>query len=212
MNLEMILMNAPKYIQESWITSTYQKGSHILFFGEENDYLYFLTKGKASVYIQNQEGVMMMVNTYRATSLFGEYEVFNPQMTTQSLIANTHCDITRIHKKHLYQWMKVDFDLTIHIIENFAKDIVYSHQTTSRLAFLTIKERLIISIYSHYQVGDLDTLTKEILQQEVYTPLRSLNRSLAECENERIFSYKKKVFTVINPNQLRKIAEAISPY
>ncbi len=211
MNLDMILKNAPEHIQETWVTGTYKKGSHILFSGEENDYLYFLTKGQASVYMQNQEGVMMTVNTYHATSIFGEYEVFNPQMTTQSIIANTNCQITSIHKNHLHRWMQVDFDLTMHIIENFAKDIVHSHQTTSRLAFLTIKERLITSIYSHYRVGDLDTLTKEILQQEVYAPIRSLNRSLAECEKDGIFSYKKKSFSVIDPNRLRKIEEAISP-
>ncbi|BES65042.1 Crp/Fnr family transcriptional regulator [Gottschalkiaceae bacterium SANA] len=211
MNLESILQNAPQPIKKTWITGTYEEGSHILFSGEKNDHLYFLTKGQASVYMQNQEGVMMNVNTYYASSIFGEYEVFNPQETSQSVIANTDCQIIRLHKKHLHQWMQADFDLTMYILENFAKDVVHSHQTTSQLAFLTIKERLIVSIYSHDQVGDLDTLTKEIVQQEVYAPIRSLNRSLAACQEEGLFSYRKKTFSVVDPVRLRKIAEAISP-
>lgn len=202
MELKTILAQAPKEIQNNLLAQTYKKGSHILFAGEGNDYLYFLIAGLAEVYTLTHEGVMISLNTYTATSFFGEYEVFNPKMTTHSVIAKTDCEIIQIHKNDLYQWMQKDFRLTLHILEHFATDVMISHQTNTHLAYLTIKERVLTSMYSHYIIGDLEALTKNILVQEVFAPLRSVNRAIAEIINDGTINYQKKRFMVSNEEQL----------
>jgi hypothetical protein len=106
--------------------------------------------------------------------------------------------------------MQIAFNLTLHIIEHFTMDVITSHQTNTRLAYLTIKERVFNSIYSHFLIGDLPSLTKGILVQEVYAPIRSVNRALTECAKEGIIRYEKKCFTVQNLKQLTSLVESMS--
>lgn len=210
MSLEEILENAPEEIRAKFLSNQYKKGSHILYAGEENDYLFFLIKGEAEVYTLTQEGVMLSLNSYRATSFFGEYEVFDPNSTTHSILAKTACEVIRIHKTDLFQWMKADFDLTLNLLGHFASDVINSHKMNTRLAHLTTKERVLISIHSHYAIGNLDSLSKQILVQESYAPLRSVNRAIAALRSEGLIDYKKKQFTVISEHLLNNAIQEIS--
>jgi len=210
MSLDTILQKAPDQIQEKFIKNHFPQGSHILFAGEANDFLFFLMKGKAEVYTLNRDGVMLSLNTYHALSFFGEYEIFDPKSTTASIIAKTPCDIIKLHKKDLFQWMKTDFALTLEILGHFASDVIKSHRMNTNLAQLTIQERVLVSIYSHFTIGNLHALSKQILIQEAYAPLRSVNRAIASLKKEGLIDYSNKQFIIVNKGLLEAAVNQIN--
>lgn len=202
MTIDQLIKSAPLEIQRKFSLHTYKKDEHILYAGEKNEFLFFLIKGEAEVYTLTQEGVMLCLNRYHATSFFGEYEVFDPKSTTLSIIAKTDCEVIQIHKKDLFKWMKDDFNLTLEILGHFASDVIQSHKMNMRLAHLTIQERVLSSIHSHYSMGNLSALTKPILIQETYAPVRSVNRAIASLKNAGIINYQNKQFSILDKHKL----------
>ena len=53
-------------------------------------------------------------------------------------------------------------------------------------------------LYRHKQLGSLGVLTKEQLMNEVCTPLRSLNRILAQCRAEGLVKYEAHRFYILD--------------
>ncbi len=210
MTLDALVKNAPSEIRAKFTHHHFEKGDHILHAGEKNEFLFFLVAGEAEVYTLTQEGVMLSLNSYHATSFFGEYEVFDPNSTTLSIIAKTDCKVIRIHKSDLFRWMKNDFDLSMKILNHFASDVINSHKMNMRLAHLTIKERVLISIHSHYTMDNLKNLTKEILIQEALAPIRSVNRALVSLKADGILDYRKKQFLILDETLLKEAVNQIA--
>ncbi|WP_286923639.1 MULTISPECIES: Crp/Fnr family transcriptional regulator [Lysinibacillus] len=207
MDLKDIVKNAPSHIKKEFIYRRHEKGSLIIHPHEQNNYLYILTTGRAEVYRQSYEGAMLSLYIYDSYSCFGEIEIFNEKMKTLGVIAKQNCETIAIHKTKVYEWMKIDFNFNFYIIKQLASKLTLSSDATAKLSLLTVKDRILLSIHNHYKIGDLDNLTKQILSSEVCAPIRSLNRSIAQCINEGIISYKDKKFTINSIEEIEKYLE-----
>ncbi len=207
MNLKTLVENAPEHIKSEFMYKKYQKDNSILQADEENEYLYILTSGSAEVYRQSYLGALLSLYVNDTYSFFGELEIFNKEIKTHSVIARTSCEVITIHKKIVYDWMKADFDVSLYIIEQLSAKLIQISNKASKLSLLTIKERILTSIYSHYKIGDLDKLTKQKLSNEVCAPIRSVNRAIAECIDEKIINYKEKQFVVMAIEEIEKQVE-----
>lgn len=207
MNLQEIVNNAPESIKKKFIHRKYKKGNIIIQPYEENNYLYILVNGSAEVYRQTYAGAMISLYIYNSYSCFGEVEIFNNGIKTLGIIAKTNCEIIIIHKKNVYEWMKIDFNFTFYMLEQLAAKLISSSDTSARLSLLTVKDRILCSIYAHYKIGDLDSLTKQTLSSEICAPIRSLNRSVNDCINEEYIDFKEKRFTVNSIEKLEKHVE-----
>lgn len=207
MSLKEFIEFAPKHIVESFIFKSYKRGDHIILPDIENNYLYILTRGSAEVYRGNHSGSMISLHIYEACSFFGELEIFNSEIKTLGVIAKSNCETIIIHKENVYKWMKADFDFTFYIVEELAKRLVLSSDTVTKLSLLTVKDRILSSIHAHYKIGDLDSLTKQKLSGEVCVPIRSLNRSIAQCINDGFIDYVDKRFSVISIAKLEEYTD-----
>jgi CRP-like cAMP-binding protein len=207
MDLKEFIDAAPEQIKKEFTYKKYKKGSHIILPNEENNYLYILTKGIAEVYRENHLGSMISLHIYEAVSFFGELEVFNTEIKTLGVIAKTECETIIIHKRDVYRWMREDFDFTFFIIEQLTARLISSSDIVTKLSLLTVRDRILCSIYTHYKIGDLNSLTKQKLSSEVCVPIRSLNRSIAQCINEGFIDFKDKKFTVNSIEKLEKYSD-----
>ena len=204
MNLKEIVNVAPKQIKEEYIYKKHKKGSLIIHPHVQNDYLYILTAGIAEVYRQTYDGKMLSLYIYEAYSCFGEIEIFNEKIKTLGVIAKQNCETIAIHKAMVYEWMKTDFQFNFYLMKQLASKLILSSDTAAQLSLLTAKDRLLLSIHNHYKIGDLDTLTKQMLSSEVCAPIRSLNRSIAQCINEGFIHYKNKKFSITSIEAIEK--------
>lgn len=204
MELQRLIDNVPKHIKRKFCYKSFTKDSPIIYPGEENNYLYILTKGMAEVYWQNYSGAMISLYLYEPYSCFGENELFNENLKTLCISAKMDCEVILIDKPAVYEWMKSDFDFNLYIIEQLSDKLISSSEKTMRLSLLSVKERVLYSIFSHYNLKNLDSLTKKALAIEVMAPLRSLNRSIANFVNEGIIEYKNKIFSVKSIEKIKK--------
>ena len=207
MDFQDIVNDAPTHIKKEFIYRSHKKGSLIIHPHEQNNYLYILTTGTAEVYRQSYEGAMLSLYIYNSYSCFGEIEIFNEKMKTLGVIAKQKCETIAIHKTKVYEWMKIDFNFNLYIMKQLASKLTSSSDTTAKLSLLTVKDRILLSIHNHYKIGDLDNLTKQILSSEVCAPIRSLNRSIAQCINEGLISYTNKKFAITSIEEIEKYLE-----
>lgn len=207
MDLKELVDTAPEHIRKKFIHRKYKKGSFIIHPDEENNYLYILVKGSAEVYRQSYAGAILSLYIFNPYSCFGEVEVFNKEMRTLGIIARTDCETMAIHKDTVYEWMRIDFNFTLYMTEQFAAKLISSSNIAAKLSLLKIKDRILYSILTHYKIGDLDKLSKQNLSGEVCSPIRSLNRSISECKKEGYIDFIDKKFTVNSIEKLNKYIE-----
>jgi len=204
MNFKDIVDNAPTHIKKEFIYRRHEKGSLIIHPHEHNNHFYILTTGIAEVYRQSYAGTMVSLYIYDSYSCFGEIEIFNDKIKTLGVIAQQNCETIAVHKTTVYEWMKIDFNFNFYIIKQLASKLTLSSDTVAQLSLLTVKDRILLSIRNHYKIGDLEHLTKQALSSEVCTPIRSLNRSIAQCIDEGLINYIDKRFSVNSINEIEE--------
>lgn len=209
MNLSYFIDNAPVPVKNSFIHRTHMKGSFILYLGEENNYLYILTKGTANVVIQNISGAGFVLYTYEAYSCFGELELFNETIQTYDVVAKTDCETLIIQKEQVFEWMKADFEFTKFLIGQLTEKLIKSSQKLTAISLLSVNDRLLYCIYSHHKFGDLAKLTKQAVCAETFIPIRSLNRSISECTKNNYFKFHKKQFHVLSEEKLERYCSSL---
>ncbi len=202
MNLKDIVVSAPEHIKNEFIYKKYNKGSSIVLPDEVNDYLYILIKGRAEVYSQSYSGSYISLYLFESYSCFGEVEIFNNQFKTLGVIAKTDCETITVNKNAVIEWIKADISFTLYLIEQLSEKLIHSTNRTAKLSLLTVKDRVLDSIYIHYKMGDLDQLTKEKLSSEVCVPMRSLNRSISQCIDEGLIDIINKKIIVKSKDNL----------
>ncbi len=202
--LSQFINNAPVSLRNAFIHRTHGKGSFILFPGEANNYLYMLTKGTANVVLQSSSGSVFVLYTYDAYSCFGELELFNKNIKTYEVIAQSACETMMLHKDQVFEWMKADFDFTKFIIEQLTEKLIKNSIKLSSISLLCVNDRLIYCIYTHHKLGDLAMLTKEAVCSETFIPIRSLNRAIVECTKNNYFEFQKKQFRVLSEEKLEQ--------
>ncbi len=204
MDLKDIVVAAPEHIKNEFIYKQHNKGSSIVLPDEANDYLYILIKGRAEVYSQSYSGSYISLYLFESYSCFGEVEIFNNQFKTLGVIAKSDCETISINKNAVIEWIKADINFTLYLIEQLSEKLIHSTNTTAKLSLLTVKDRVLDSIYIHYKIGDLGRMTKEKLSYEVCVPMRSLNRAIAQCIDEGLIDIIDKKIIVRSKENLEK--------
>jgi len=204
LDLKDIVVAAPEHIKNEFIYKQHNKGSSIVLPDEANDYLYILIKGRAEVYSQSYSGSYISLYLFESYSCFGEVEIFNNQFKTLGVIAKSDCETISINKNAVIEWIKADINFTLYLIEQLSEKLIHSTNTTAKLSLLTVKDRVLDSIYIHYKIGDLGRMTKEKLSYEVCVPMRSLNRAIAQCIDEGLIDIIDKKIIVRSKENLEK--------
>ena len=209
MNLHNLVETAPDNVKESFIYRKHSKESSILLPGEENHYLYILTSGSTDVIMQSYSGAVITLYTYEAYSCFGELELFNENTRTFDIKSRTNCETISIHKNHVFEWMQLDFKFTKYLIEQLTEKLIKNSNSVANLSLLSVKDRLLNNIYSHYSIGDLPTLTKQRVCSETCITLRSLNRSITECKSDGFIDFKDKRFHILSVKKLESYCRSL---
>lgn len=209
MNLKDIVNDVPPHIKKEFIYRRHKKGNLIIHPHEKNNYLYILTSGVTEVYRQSYAGTMVSIYTCDSYSCFGEMEIFDDHIKTVSVIAKQNCETIAIHKEKVYEWMKIDFNFNLYIVKLLASKLILFSDHASKLSLLSLKDRILLKIHTHYKIGNLSNLTKQALCSEVCAPIRSLNRSIAQCIDEDYIEYKEKRFNIVSVQKLETYLEKI---
>jgi len=207
--LKTLLEKTPESIKHAFESKTYSKGTIIISSDEQVQYLYILTNGECEVYQQNLSGALLLYTVMRPYSCFGEVEVINNKLKPLSVIAKTDCQLLCLEKNRVLEWMKLDFNFNLYLFEQLAEKLRDNSEKLFRISSLTVKDRILYSLYTHYKIGDLEQLTKKQLSYEAATPLRSVNRAISLLSEEGLLAYKKKRFSILFSEKVEVYLENI---
>jgi len=207
--LKQLLEKAPEKIKQAFEHKHYTKGTLIISPDEQVRHLYILTDGESEIYQQNLLGVLLLYTIMTPYSCFGEVEIINKKLKPLSVIAKTDCQILRLERSHVLNWMKLDFDFNLYLFEQLAEKLRNNSEKLFQLAAMTVKDRILYSLYTHYKIGDLAQLTKKQISYEAATPLRSVNRSISMLSVEGLIAYKKKRFSILFPEKVERYLETV---
>lgn len=182
---------------------SFAPGETILFAERENLYVYFLIEGKAEAYVPNIQGAYASVHVYEPGSFFGEAEQFYEGRKPVEISAITPCVVAKLYRDDFFDWMKRDFEVTKVIISEIAYKLIMNSEYIEEMAQLTVKERLLRCIATHYEHGSIASITKEQIAGETKAPMRSINRAIAECARQGIFFYRDKRFHILDKEKIR---------
>ena len=209
MRLKQLLEKAPEKIKQAFEHKHYTKGTLIISPDEQVRHLYILTDGESEIYQQNLSGVLLLFTVMSPYSCFGEVEIINNKLKPLSVIAKTDCQILRLERSHVLNWMKLDFDFNLYLFEQLAEKLRNNSEKLFQLAAMTVKDRILYSLYTHYKIGDLAQLTKMQISYEAATPLRSVNRSISMLNEEGLIAYKRKRFSILFPEKVERYLETV---
>lgn len=195
----------PKKLLESGIEETYQKGEAIFFQGEVNEFLYLITEGKVEVSTVSKEGQKISIAIYEKGGSLGVLEIVNSEVHTENVYALTKATLIKLHKSHVLHYMKIDFNFNLYIFSLLQECFNEASIFARNLLTLTLKERILLSIYNHQQSNTLKFLNKNMLKREVGGTIRSINRVLEELFKLGIIRYSNKKFHVVDEDTLENL-------
>ncbi len=194
-----IMSNATGYSQKSFLA-----GDIILSPLDEELYFYILLEGRATVYYDGPNGELMMMYNYEPVNFFGEVEILSDKKNPFLIIAKTDCTVRMIRSDSLVEYMKNNFEFTKFIIASMCDKMLASSDERVKITMLTLKERYIITLWRYVTQKKLHELTKDMLTEQIFAPIRSLNRVVAECRE--IVIYRNRKFVVIDKEKFEKKA------
>lgn len=170
----------------------YPRGSYILSDLEENNNFFILTEGVADVMYFGSDGESMRICRYLPVDFFGEIEMLTEHRQPMPVIAVQDCRVLRLPHREVLRWMEQDFDFCRHILSRMCEKLLRGMTGRTQMRYLTQRQRYLLAMESHAKAGELPSLTKEALCQELSIPLRSLNRIIAQCADR--FCYRNRGF------------------
>ncbi|MFP4460565.1 MAG: Crp/Fnr family transcriptional regulator [Thermotogota bacterium] len=209
MVLKTLLEKAPESIKQAFEYKHYPKGTLIISPDDQVQYLYILTDGICEVYQQNLSGALLMYTVITPYSCFGEVELINNKLKPLSVIAKTNCQIIGLKSNYALQWMKQDFDFNLYLFEQLAEKLRDNSEKLFQLSAMTVKDRVLYSLYTHYKIGDLEQLTKKQISYEAATPLRSVNRAVSAWIEEGMIEMSKKRFLIPCPEEVENYLQGV---
>ena len=106
--------------------------------------------------------------------------------------------MVRIPRRCVEICMGEDYRFSECLLRQMALKIAENSDHYIQSASMDLKSRVLHCLYRHKQLGSLGVLTKEQLMNEVCTPLRSLNRILAQCRDEGLVKYEAHRFYILD--------------
>lgn len=204
-----IVKNAPDRLKKHFIKEKHPKNSIIIMQGTNNEYLYFIEKGRVEIDTITSQGVKYPIAYYGEGESVGVMEIFNTATETKNVEVLADCEIIKIHKKYVFDWMKEDFQFNLYIIGLLEECFRNTNIFMRNVLHMTIKDRVIVSLYKHHQNSSLVSLTKRQLLQETFTQKRSLNRVIEGLIKDGLIAYEDERFKILNDELMTKAEELI---
>ena len=198
MDVDMLRNRMPEKIRKRLRNQQYNPGDPIILAGYDNNYVFFLIEGEAEALIQSKEDVLTSVYSYRANSIVGELEPFYKSFKPVSIMATTICVAEILYKNDFLEWLQSDFEATKLLIRIIAQKLVDNGLLIEEMSHLSVKERVLRCIATYSYKGWLPSLTKKQLSIEANTPIRSVNRAIAELTKQNLVHYQNKQFHIAN--------------
>ncbi len=182
------------------VTRQYPKNTLVVTQGDDTDSLYVIIEGKVDVFLQNEKGKEIIINTLTECDTFGELAPLGG-ISRQASIITTENSLMAVISRQVFMdtllskpanSMRI-IDLLINLIQDLTEEV-------SSLALEDVYNRVVRILYKHAEkVGDklvTEKLTQQDIALRVGATREMVHRILKELKTGGYISIEGKHITI----------------
>ncbi|MCI9078605.1 MAG: Crp/Fnr family transcriptional regulator [Lachnospiraceae bacterium] len=191
-----------------------QKNQYIIHAGKACDTVYIILSGNIAGLHYQKQGRAYYFMDFNQMYIVGDFEVFGgiPEYYV-SICATEECNILTLPSSCYLQWIQHDENALFLRIKNIMATLVFEKKHEREYMFMNCKERLVKYLVKSYENKCQENYgkfkinkTQAELSDRIGFNVRSVQRSIAALENEKLVSIENGKIT-ISPEQFLRLKE-----
>jgi len=148
-------------------TRTYQKNSVVINEGDDTDSLYIIDSGSVKVYLSDNNGKEVIVNTLEAGDYFGELSVLTTGKRSASVITTSSSSFIVIYKHDFKELILEHPDIAYTLLENLANRVRNLTDNIKSLALEDVYGRVVKTLMNLSEPVSTDSPKKRIIKKRL---------------------------------------------
>ena len=189
----------------------YKKGEQIIECYTKMEYMYFIYKGKAKIYIITEHGKSLLLDFYHANHVMGDLEFISGDDSTCYVDAITDCKALVISYQKLNELISQDVTFYKYISAALAKKLRASSHSSTINQLYTLKSKIssyILGLAVDIENSSFSSMVELEKLKDVAdllgTSYRHLLRTFSELEEEGAILQKGKKITILDVEILKE--------
>ncbi|MBC8210829.1 MAG: Crp/Fnr family transcriptional regulator [Gammaproteobacteria bacterium] len=189
-----------KQVASQVVTREYPKNSIVVTQGDDTDSLYIIMEGKVDVFLQNDKGKEIIINSLSECDSFGELAPLGGIPRQASIITTENSVFVVISRQLFMDTLLIKPAISMRIINRLISLIQDLTEEVSSLALEDVYNRVVRVLYKHAEeVGDklvTEKLTQQDIALRVGATREMVHRILKELKTGGYISIEGKHITI----------------
>ena len=182
------------------VTREFPKNTVVVTQGDETDSLYVIISGKVDVFLQNEKGKEIIINTLAECDSFGELAPLGGIPRQASIITTERSIMAVISRQVFMDTLLTKPTISMRIIDRLISLIQDLTEEVSSLALEDVYNRVVRILYKHSEkIGDklvTEKLTQQDIALRVGATREMVHRILKELKTGGYISIEGKQITI----------------
>lgn len=148
-------------------TRSYQKNSVVINEGDDTDSLYIIDSGNVKVYLSDDNGKEVIINTLETGDYFGELSVLTTGKRSASVITTSSCSFIVIYKRDFKELILSHPDIAYTLMENLANRVRNLTDNIKSLALEDVYGRVVKTLMNLSEPVSTDSPDKRIIKKRL---------------------------------------------
>lgn len=189
-----------EHVASQVVTRQYPKNTLVVSQGDDTDSLYVIIEGKVDVFLQNEKGKEIIINTLSACDSFGELAPLGAITRQASIITTENSIMAVISRQVFMDTLLTKPAISMRIIDRLIKLIQDLTEEVSSLALEDVYNRVVRVLYKHSQEVGNKLVTEKLTQQDIALRVGAtremVHRILKELKTGGYISIQGKHITI----------------
>lgn len=185
-------------------TRHYKKKTQIITEGDDSHSLYFLLEGKIKVYLNDDSGKEIIINTHKEGEFFGELGLIKSISRTASVITTTDCKVGVMQEVDFKHCLASYPEFSLSLIQNLSTRLIDATESIRQLGLMDVYQRIAVTFLSLSEEKDgvrviAEKLTQQNIANRVGASREMVARILKDLRLGGYISQDSKTITIHKP-------------
>jgi CRP/FNR family cyclic AMP-dependent transcriptional regulator len=189
-----------EHIGSQVVTRQFPKNTLVVTQGDDTDSLYVIIEGKVDVFLQNDKGKEIIINTLSECDSFGELAPLGGISRQASIITTENSIMGVISRQVFMDTLLVKPAISMRIIDRLIHLIKDLTEEVSSLALEDVYNRVVRILYKHSEAVGNKLVTEKLTQQDIALRVGAtremVHRILKELKTGGYISIQGKHITI----------------
>jgi len=149
------------------VSQQFPKNSILVYEGEEPDALYIIVSGKAKVYVSDEEGKELVLDSLGPGDFFGELALIDGAPRSATVMTTDKSMLLKINQRDFSHYLQSTPGVALNVLQELARRVRGVNEHIRDLALLDVYGRVARTLLRLAKETDDGLITDAITQQEI---------------------------------------------